>query len=301
MIKPGIIGVNLVKAFTVRTIKKRRKYIPDRKSYKERRDIPYLNGNNKYHTFDVIYAKEENRKSVCIIDIHGGSYMFSEHLDNYRFARFFVERGFDVATLDYLPNNGKRSTKDLIDDVYQNLLYIFNHLQELELENDKFVVTGDSAGGHISLLLTLAMTSKEIADKLGYQFPEVKIHSLLVNSPVYDFEYVTTQTMKKSGAKRMFGPRYNDEEFNKLLSPKTYIEQLNTPIFVSACKNDFIRIQPLMLKADLEKYQKKHVFMDIQADDKNVDHVHNVTKPELKESIEVNKAMINFILENLLI
>ena len=299
MIKPGIIGVNLVKAFTVHSIKKKRKLIPDRKAYKERVNIPYIEDGNKYHTFDVIYAKEENRKNICIIDIHGGSYMFSEHLDNYRFARFFVERGFDVATLDYLPNNGKRSTKDLIDDVYHNLLYIFNHLKELELENDKFVITGDSAGGHISLLLTLAITNKDIADKLGYEFPDIKIHSLLVNSPVYDFEFVATQTMKKSGAKRMFGPRFNDKELNQLLSPKTYIEQLNLPIFVSACKNDFIRHQPLALKEDLEKYQKNHIFMDVQSDDKNVDHVHNVTKPELKESIEVNTKMIDFILENM--
>ena len=299
MIKPGFIGVSIVKAITVHTIKKRRKYIVNREDYKERANIPYLNDDNKYHTFDVIYASEENRKNICIIDIHGGSYMFSTHLDNYRFARFFVERGFDVATLDYLPNNGKRSTKDLIDDVYQNIRYIFAHLKELELENDKFVITGDSAGGHISLLLALAWTNKDIAEKLGYEFPEVQIHSLLVNSPVYDFEFVTSQSMKKSGSKRMFGPRYNDQELNKLLSPKTHIEKLKTPIFVSACKNDFIRMQPLLLKEDLEKLNKEHVFMDIQADDKEVDHVHNVTKPELKESIEVNSAMIDFILNNM--
>ena len=36
-------------------------------------------------------------------------------------------------------------------------------------------------------------------------------------------------------------------------------------------------------------------FLDIQSDDKNVDHVHNVTKPQLEESKQVNTAIGKFI------
>ena len=36
-------------------------------------------------------------------------------------------------------------------------------------------------------------------------------------------------------------------------------------------------------------------FVDIDCDDKRIGHVHNITDPNEKESIEVNQAMCEFI------
>ncbi len=92
----------------------------------------------------------------------------------------------------------------------------------------------------------------------------------------------------------MIGPRYNDNEWLKIISPKTYINGFNKPIFLSTCTNDFIRQEPMKLYEDI-KDRNNIEFLDIQCDDKNVDHVHNVTKPNLKESKEVNSAIGKFI------
>ncbi len=279
-------------------IKRRRKGYPPHGEFTEYLNIPYINDGNPQHTFDIFLAKE-NRKSICIIDIHGGSYIFGHHQDNYPFAYVFLKEGFDVVTLDYQPNDGKMDTKDLIDDVAKNINYLFAHLKEYNLENDQFVISGDSAGGHIALTITEALLDKEYAKELGYEFSNINIKACLVNGPVYDFVHIGEGAMTNSGMKRMFGPNYLDKEAFALICPKTHLSSLTCPLFVSTCKNDFLRLQSLVLNEDMKVKNNKFKFVDLDCDDKKVGHVHNVIATQLPESIEVNKAMMVFIEESI--
>ena len=292
--KAGKFVVNLMKFALEREVNKRTKS-KDLSDFEIEYNVPYLNDGDSYHVFDYLHAKGKKR-NICIIDIHGGSYMMCTCHDNVYYASKFANEGFDVICLDYRPNDGKTgSTKDLIDQAVIGLQYIFHHKKDLGLENHRFVLTGDSAGGHISLLIAEAISDQEFAKQLGYDFNNVKIDAVLVNSPAYDFAKLGRDRLTKSGLKRMFGPRFDDEELNKLISPKEHIKSLNMPIFVSTSKLDFIREQPLMLKEDLERLNLLHGFIDIYSDDKLAIHVHNVIYPDTNDSIMVNKAMIDFI------
>ena len=75
--------LKFLKRYFESVIKKRRKTYPNKDTYKSWIDVPYLDDNNEYHTYDVYLAKEENRKHCCFIDIHGGSYLFGHHQDNF--------------------------------------------------------------------------------------------------------------------------------------------------------------------------------------------------------------------------
>ena len=292
--KVGKFLVNLMKRAIEKNVKDRKRN-EDLTGFEIEYNIPYLNDNNEYHVFDYVHAKGQ-KNNICVIDIHGGSYMFCRCHDNLYYASKYALEGFDVLCLDYQPNDGKKgSTKDLIDDAVKGIIYIFNHKKDLGLENHRFVLTGDSAGGHISLLIAEAISDPIFAKQLGYDFNVVKIDAVLVNSPAYDFANLGRDRLTKSGLKRMFGPEYDNEELNKLISPKEHIESLRMPIFVSTSKLDFIREQPLLLKADLERLNLKHQFIDIDSDDKNAIHVHNVIYPNTAESLKVNHAMFDFI------
>ena len=292
--KVGKLLVNLMMRAIMKDVNKRTSS-QDLSAFEIDYNLPYLNDGNEYHIFDYLHARG-TKKNICIIDVHGGSYLFCRCHDNLYYASKYALEGYDVLCLDYRPNDGKTgSTKDLIDQVAEGIIYIFNHLKELGLENHRFVLTGDSAGGHISLLLAEAISDQEFAKQLGYEFNKVKIEGVLVNSPAYDFNNLGREILTKSGLKRMFGPRYNDEELNKLISPKEHILSLNMPIFVSTSKLDFLRAEPLALKADLERLNKTHQFIDIDSDNKKADHVHNVVHPDIEESIKVNQMMMDFI------
>ena len=42
------------------------------------------------------------------------------------------------------------------------------------------------------------------------------------------------------------------------------------------------------------KGKNGYVFIDVNSHNKKVDHVHNVTKPRLKESIKLNEEIVEF-------
>lgn len=89
------------------------------------------------------------------------------------------------------------------------------------------------------------------------------------------------------------GPRYEDKAYLESLSPRTFVGSYAGPLFVSTCKNDFIRGQALMLKQDCDSIGRKIEFLDIPADDKKVGHVHNVINQELPESNTVKAVCWN--------
>ena len=274
------------------------KNVPNLNEFPSTLDIPFKDDGLFNHKFDVIKAVE-NRNNICLLNIHGGAYMFSTHRNNYYFVTKFVARGFDAVTLDYLPNNGKRNTLDLVKDVLDNIQYVFEHKVELGLENEKFVLSGDSAGGHFALLATLIVNNKEIQKKFGYDFGDNKIDAVLLSCPVYNYEALGIGMMTNAALKRMLGPNHKDMEQRKLLSPRTYIDTLNIPTLICTCKNDFLRTESLTLHEDLLSREFKHEFIDIDCDEKEIAHIYNVDLPDHPVSKEVNEKWIEFMLKNL--
>lgn len=267
--------------------------------FKGMKDVPYIDDNNVNHQFDVFFADESNKKNICIIDIHGGSYIFGHHRDNFIFGYEFLEKGYDFVAIDYVPNNGKKSVKDSIGDCVTCLNFIFKHLKELHLENDRFILAGDSAGGHFALLIKEMSEDKKIAEKLGFDLGDIKFELLLVNCPVYDFANIGSGILSKSGFMRILGPEYNNKKALEAISPKSYFNVLKGPIFVSTCKRDFLRNETLDLVKDAKKYNIPLEFIDVNTDDRRVEHVHNVVRPSLHESKYVNQAMMDFIYKNM--
>ena len=257
-------------------------------------NVPYIDDGNDYHKIDIYYA-EKRKKNRCIIDIHGGAYLFGNRLNNYHLAKFFVDRGYDVVTLDYIPNKKKRGTFDIVNDVAAALEYIYIHLKELELENDDFVMCGDSAGGHLALLFTEMINDDKYRRSVTPRQFALPVKALLLNCPVYDYLHLGEDVLLKSGQRYMFGPHYNDKEERALIDPRSHIDCLSTPLFLSTCRNDFIRKESLALHDDLVNKNYEHTFIDIDSSNKKVGHVHNIMYMELDESKIINNAMVDFI------
>jgi len=291
--KFGTLVLALIAANVKSGIAKRAKHAPSHGQYEEWLDVPIDDSKNPYRAYDVYKAKEP-RKGVLVVDIHGGAYMLSSHHDNYELALEFLKGGYDVALLDYTPNDGKKDTADLFHDAVDGFIHLLAHRKEYGLEDETIVLTGDSAGGHFALLLAEALCDKELAKKLDLELPKGRLQSVMLNCPVYDFAPIGFDTMRKRAMKRMFGPNFDDMVARKLLSPRTHIASLSVPLFVSTCKHDFLRQQSLLLEQDCRKLGKEIKFVDIPSEDRRIAHVHNVLAVNLPESIRVNQAMMDF-------
>lgn len=248
--------------------------------------------------YDIYYAAEPN--GVTIIDIHGGAYIYSSRKNNVYFAKYFLDRGFNVVELDYRLNRGSIDTHDQVRDLAAELKHLFDRAEEYGLDPTKMVLTGDSAGGHFSLILAEMIYDREVAKKIGVDLEGVSIKCVAVNCPVYRFVEIGKGDALTKGAKKfMVGPRFADYEYQALVCPEANFHALRHPIFISTCKNDFIREESLMLVEDLKKANLPYAFKDILADEPEVAHVHNVIRPYLEQSKVVNEAMVEFFLASI--
>ncbi len=290
----GNFAINFIVKNVNKDVKRRKKYSPEHGIYDEKLNIPYIDDGSIFHTYDVYKAKE-NRKNCCLIDIHGGAYIFGDHRENYYFGSEFLKEGFDVVLLDYEPNDGSKDTIMLLKDIALNLWHLFERLDEYGLNNDKFVIMGDSAGGHFALLLAEMLMNKNIQKRIGVSLPDFTPVGVGVFCPVYDFGNVCDPNRLTEGAmKRIFGPNYKKKGMFELISPKTYKKDLRLPVFHSSCYNDFIRGESMKLKFDMGR-KKDYVFEDITEKGRGVTHVHNVIYPFLKQSKYINGKFIDFL------
>ena len=260
-------------------------------SCEKRIGIPYVTGGDPSQVLDIYYADEAVRKDAVLVDIHGGFYVAGRRENNRAFASVFLREGYDVVLLEYRLNDGKRDVADELADCAAGLDYLAAHASELGLNRGRMFLTGDSAGGHLALYMAEGAMDKALPVRPAAFAPR----GVLINCPAYDFaSFGESKSFTKSALEWFIGPRYQDKEWMTSMSPRTFINSYQGPLLVSTCTNDFIRSQSLLIKADCDSLARPLEFVDIASNDKNVDHVHNVTKPGLPESQEVNSRMIAF-------
>ena len=269
------------------------------KKYLPNRNIPYLDDDNDYHCFDLYHAEKNNAKGALLIDIHGGSYIFGHRSENYPFGTQFLQEGYDFITIDYVPNGDGQNVKDIVHQCILCITYIINHLEEYGFSKDyPIYFTGDSAGGHLALVITELFNDKEYARSLGYELPNINLKAVLINCPVFNYTDIGDGLLTKKAAKYMFGNEEGiDKEKRKLICPRIHLNSLSSPLFLSTCKNDFLRkSESLLLDKCMQAYypDHKYVFIDLPSEEKEVSHVHNILDLNHPESVKINKAMVAF-------
>ncbi|MBP5332688.1 MAG: alpha/beta hydrolase [Bacteroidales bacterium] len=259
--------------------------------YEGRIDVPYVEVGNPAQMLDIFYAPADVRKDAALVDFHGGFYVAGQKEGNRAFASAFLKEGFDVVLVSYRLNDGTLDVSDELADCAAAADYVTVHAGELGLNKDRMFVTGDSAGGHLALYIAEGSEDHSLPVHPEHFAPL----GALLNCPAYDFAAYSDAEMYARSFKEWFlGPRYEDREWMKAMSPRTHLGSYSGPLFVSTCTNDFIRGESLKLKADCEAAGRPITFVDIESDDKKVAHVHNVTSIDLPESRTVNAAMVEF-------
>ncbi len=280
---------------------------PEFGKYQERLDIDAFGDGISTHQLDLYYADETIRNHKLLIDIHGGGYIANTRKMNYGFASVFLDKGYDVALLDYPLNDGVQDIIDEVRVVAAQFSYLHSHAEDLGLNPDEFYLTGDSAGGHLALLLAEMTEDAALAAQicggdpnLKTQFPdfnlnEISLKGVLLNCPIYDLaKGIEESPLNAKGKTALFGPSWKDEAYVALISPRTHIANLKTPVFLSSCRNDFLKEHSELLVKDLKAAGKSPTFIYLDEKNQTVTHVHNVNDISLKESQIVNNEMDRF-------
>lgn len=254
--------------------------------------IPYLDDGNERHVVDVYYAKE-NRKNAVVIEVHGGFYVAGLRQNHRPYASVFLKEGYDVVLVEYrLVDGDSTDVSDQLYDVSSAVDYVTLHAGELGLNADRMFIVGTSAGGHLALYVAEGAADESLPVRPMYFKPR----GVLLNCPAYDFaSYNATGLFYPKAMEWFLGPRYMDEEWMKAMSPRTRLSSYQGPLFVSSSREDFLRSQALLIAEDCGMRARPFYLVFIDSKRKEAGHVHNVSKPDLKESKEVNRKMIAFL------
>lgn len=121
---------------------------------KEQKNIPYLTDGNPRHQLDLFSAAERDGKPLpLLVSIHGGAWLLGSK--EFCPVKFAIPRGFIVASIGYRLTNEGTFPRQL-DDCQAALKFLVEHAADYGIDSGKILISGDSAGGHLALLLGMA-------------------------------------------------------------------------------------------------------------------------------------------------
>lgn len=243
---------------------------------------------------------------ITLFYIHGGAYIYGSKDYEQVFCSYFVNRGFSVVSINYRYASLANGIflKHQLTDVVQALNFIYENAAEYDISIDKLCLMGDSAGGHLALLLSILFNDEECREYFDItHLPNTNIRCLGLNSTMYDYVELArfaAKYLNKSALSTLFSPDYKNEEYLKMNSPSYYFSKhiQIPPIFNSSAANDVFKKQYKRLKedADLFKFELTDIYE--KSYKQQIGHVYNHLALDEIESIRCNDAMCEFYIKN---
>lgn len=274
-------------------------------NFNVKKDLNYSDDNESYHKLDIYYPIN-NSNGVTLLHVHGGGYIYGDKSQQDVFASWFVNQGFTVVVPNYRlgQKDGSINIVDQVKDVAQVLRFIVKEHKYYSLPIKNFFLMGDSAGGHMCLLIDILYKNKELRDYYQIEeMPKLEIKGIALNSTMYDYVEVLNMGKKllsKRGMKWMFSEKYKDEEFVKMNNPRYYFQNgfRPVPLFANTSFHDYFSNQSYRLNKDCSKFNIEIDYLYEASPNKAIGHVYNHFNFENEEGKRCNQAMVDFFLKN---
>lgn len=267
------------------------------------KDLPYIDDGDEFHKLDILKPVLGSENGITLFYIHGGGYIHGTKEDSRIFTSYFVDKGFTVISINYRLIDDEIDFKDQMNDVFDALNYIYQNRHNFELDLSNLCLMGDSAGGHISLMLDLILHYEDIRNYYDIKsIPNLDIKCIALNSTMYDFEGLIPFGLKyvtKRNLKRVLGKGCFDEDYISKNSPRYYVKKgyKFSPLLNTTSYNDMFNFQSLRLKKDAEKFSLNVKTFIETSPKKEIGHVYNHFL-FTDEGEKCNNLMIKFFLDN---
>ncbi|MBQ8431195.1 MAG: alpha/beta hydrolase fold domain-containing protein [Clostridia bacterium] len=257
------------------------------------KNIPY--GLNKLQKFDLIVPKEKIDHCPVVFYIHGGAWCGGDKFGYNHFCSRVAEQGFIVVNMNYrlMPKVGaKTCVKDCINAIKyfeKNGTKLVEKLNEnLKPDFNNCFLVGDSAGAHISSLITAKNTSHKLKLKIN-------ISALGLYYGVYTFENMKHEPslILRDLDKYWKIAEPNTKKFYKDMSTTTYFTNNFPPCFLTAGEMDKIHSQSVYFTNLLKQNNIECEFLSFDKSRQDGRHAF-LNVHTLKSSKEAFNGLINF-------
>jgi acetyl esterase/lipase len=200
-----------------------------------------ISANMTYHTvegneqkLDVIVPRTslgqapwwryDQTKRPALLYIHGGGWVEGEKETRLLGLLPYVSRGWVVVNIDYrLAHDAKAPAA--VEDCLKALDWVYANADNYQIDTDRIVVSGESAGGHLCLLTGMLQEGDRLCGG-KYVVNDKKPVAAIINW----FGATDLSSRDKMKQHAWLDPNDDVEEALRSLSPVTYVSQDNPPI-----------------------------------------------------------------------
>lgn len=281
----GLLFTVLGKAQIKDTIVKKPVTIP--KNYVAQLDVIYTKVKEWDGKADLYLAPNESKPTPILINIHGGGWKSGSKDTQGGFSPFF-KAGFAVANMEYRMS-GQAKAPAAIEDTRCLLVYLIQNAKKLNIDPNKIIIMGGSAGGHLALMGGLLANDHRFdTNCLGTE--NIKVAAIIDKYGIMDvWDWTYGPEHKSSSPAFWLGDNAKNEAFIKSVSPISYVTKNSPPIFI--VHGDADPTVPYQQSVDLyKKLQElgvKSEFMTVPGG------LHG--KFDKDKNTEINEAILKFI------
>jgi acetyl esterase/lipase len=263
------------------------KPVPYPENYTAKLNVVYTTVGSWEGKVDFYLPENTGKQTAIVINIHGGGWNHGVKESQTGFSTFF-KAGYAVANIEYRLT-GQATAPAALQDARCALIYIIKNAKALNIDANKIVVMGGSAGGHLALMAGF-LANDRIFDANCEGTDKIKVAAIIDKygiTDVWDWAYGPNITSKS--AKNWLGDKAKDEAFAKSVSPINYVNKNNPPVFI--VHGDADPTVPYQQSVDLHNKLKEAgvitEFITVPGG------LHG--KFDKEKNTEVNKAMMEFL------
>lgn len=272
-------------------------------------NIPYIDDGTRAHQLDIYIPHDAIMLAVhnlpVYIDVHGGGFVYGYKELNRNFCIALARRGFAVISISYRVYP-QADFLGQLQDVNAAIGWLQNHADEYPIDPNRMGITGDSAGGCLSLYTLAIQSDPELLnqEKLGFKQTNLRFGAL-VSGKFNLSEYVDDTPIIDGNepdllrilAKPLFGRFIDAAECSKIYSLRNLTGKL-PPLFLTTSSDDFIQYESLALADALARNHVDFELHDIRpAKGEALGHIFPVGLPWLEESEYVLDRLKTFTYE----
>jgi len=203
-----------------------------------KQNVSYANDTIKKHLLDIYLPASSKTPIPLVIWIHGGAWRENDKYADMGYMkntiRSLIENGYALASIDYRHSTTAKFPAQ-IQDCNMAIDFLYKNAGQYNIDKNRFVLIGFSAGGHLASLLALS-NNQNIPEFYAKAKPAFRIKAVLDFYGPSDFLLFFGQGNPSDsgdpistllGASPLKRP-----DLSKLASPSSYVDKNDPPFFI---------------------------------------------------------------------